>query len=75
MALQFLDAIAGDRGRDALVAARRRKGTEFDHANEDAYIIEIGHDSFYHIGVRSKVGGHLLDFFERLGDSPGFPGK
>jgi hypothetical protein len=23
----------------------------------------------------SKVGGHLLVFFESVGDSPGFPGK
>jgi len=65
MALQFLDAVAGDRRRDALIAARRRKRTEFDHANEDADIIEIGHGPFYHIGMRI-TGGAILKIFLKV---------
>ena len=43
MLFQLLDAVGGDRRRDAHVAARRRQIAEFDDADEDGDVVEIGH--------------------------------
>ena len=43
MLFQLLDAVGGDRRRNAHVAARGRQVAEFDDAHEDGDVIEIGH--------------------------------
>ncbi|WP_246777677.1 hypothetical protein [Rhizobium sp. BG4] len=74
MAFQLLDAVAGDSRRDALVAPRSGKRTEFDHANEDADVIEIGHSAFYHI-ISWDSGRDLIDFFESVRGFHGISGE
>ena len=66
--LQLLDAVAGDGRRHPLVAAGGGKGAEFDDPDEDADVIEIGHDVLLPHCKSNDIGGDLIDFFESVGD-------
>ena len=65
MLFQFLDAVGGDGRRDAHVAAGGRQIAEFDDADEDGDVVEIGHARGHAFRRSMAIASHYFpDFFE-----------